>query len=81
MSRITVTIPNELMDALLEVVEAKSKTQAVIDAIKNEIKRKKRKKIIELAGKIEFTSDARMGFAAAASFWQSCYRAPKAERK
>ena len=58
MSRITITIPNELMDQLLEVVEAKSKTEAVINAIKNEIKQKKKENIKNLAGKIDFTIEA-----------------------
>lgn len=54
MSRITITIPNELIDQLLEVVEAKSKTEAVTNAIKNEIRQKKKEKIKNLAGKIDF---------------------------
>ncbi len=58
MSRITITIPNELIDELLEVVDAKSRTEAVINAIKNEIKQKKKQKIRDLAGKIEFDMDA-----------------------
>jgi metal-responsive CopG/Arc/MetJ family transcriptional regulator len=59
MSRITITIPNDLMDELLEVVEAKSKTEAVMNAIKNQIKQKKKQKIMDLVGKIDFSSDAR----------------------
>jgi metal-responsive CopG/Arc/MetJ family transcriptional regulator len=58
MSRITITIPNELVDELLAVVEAKSKTEAVTNAIKNEIKQRKKDKIKNLAGKIDFTSEA-----------------------
>jgi metal-responsive CopG/Arc/MetJ family transcriptional regulator len=58
MSRITITLPNELIDELLEVGEAKSKTAAVTNAIKNEIKHKKKEKIANLAGKIEFTKGA-----------------------
>ncbi len=58
MSRITITIPNELIDELLAVVPAKSKTEAVKNAIKNEIKQKKKEKIKALAGKIEFTLEA-----------------------
>jgi hypothetical protein len=42
MSRIT--IPNELIDELLVVVDAKSKSEAVINAIKNEINQKKKEK-------------------------------------
>jgi metal-responsive CopG/Arc/MetJ family transcriptional regulator len=58
MSRITITIPNELIDELLEVVEAKSKTEAVKNAIKNEIKQKKKEKIKSMAGKMHFTIEA-----------------------
>ena len=58
MSRITITIPNELIDQLLEVVEAKSRTEAVINAIKNEIKQRKKEKIKNQAGKMDFTIEA-----------------------
>jgi metal-responsive CopG/Arc/MetJ family transcriptional regulator len=58
MSRITITIPNELIDELLTVAEAKSKTQAVINAIKNEIVQKKKKNIKKMAGKINFVIGA-----------------------
>jgi metal-responsive CopG/Arc/MetJ family transcriptional regulator len=58
MSRITITIPNELIDELMAVVEAKSKTEAVKNAIKNEIKQKKKDKIKSLAGKIYFKLEA-----------------------
>jgi hypothetical protein len=54
MSRITITIPNELIDELLGVAEARSKTAAVINAIKNEIKQKK---IKNLADKVDFTNE------------------------
>ena len=55
MSRITITLPNELINELMSVVKAKSKTGAVIKAIKNQIKHNKKKKIINLAGTIEFS--------------------------
>lgn len=58
MSRITITIPNELIDELLKVVEAKSKTEAVTNAIKNEIKQKKKEKIKSLAGQVDFDIEA-----------------------
>ncbi len=58
MSRITITIPNELINELMEVLEARSKTEAVINAIKNEIKYKKKEKIKNLAGKVDFTAEA-----------------------
>jgi metal-responsive CopG/Arc/MetJ family transcriptional regulator len=58
MSRITITLPNSLVDELLKEVEAKSKTEAVIKAIKNEIKAKKKNKIKNMAGKMEFIKTA-----------------------
>jgi hypothetical protein len=41
MKRTTLTLPKDLVDALLEVVAAKNKTQAVTFAIQETIKRKK----------------------------------------
>ena len=58
MSRITITISNDLIDELMSVIEAKSKTEAVIKAIKNEIKHSKKEKIKSLAGNIKFIMDA-----------------------
>ena len=55
MSRTTITLSNDLINELMSVVKAKSKTEAVIKAIKNEIKQSKKKKIINLAGTIELT--------------------------
>ena len=39
-------------------VKAKSKTEAVIKAIKDEIRAKKKKKIKSMAGKMEFITSA-----------------------
>ena len=50
MKRTTVTLPRELVEDLLEVAPAKSKTQAVITAIQDCIKRKKLETIKNLAG-------------------------------
>lgn len=58
MSRITITLPNTLLDELMAEVEAKSKTEAVIKAIKDEIRLKKKEKIKAMAGKMEFTKTA-----------------------
>ncbi|MCK5505857.1 MAG: DUF2191 domain-containing protein [Thermodesulfovibrionia bacterium] len=58
MSRITITLPNSLIDELLTVVDARSKTEAVIKAIKDEIRIKKKKKILEMAVKMEFNETA-----------------------
>jgi len=51
MKRTTVTLPGELVDELLEVTPAKNKTQAVIVAIQERIKRKKMETIKRLAGR------------------------------
>jgi len=58
MSRITITLTNSLVDELLKEVKAKSKTEAVIMAIKDEIKLRKKKRIKAMAGKMEFTKTA-----------------------
>lgn len=58
MSRISITLPNSLLDELLKVVPAKSKTEAVIKAITYEIKRKKKERIKAMAGKMEFIREA-----------------------
>ncbi len=50
MKRTTVTLPQELVDALLEVAPAKNKTQAVTAAIQERIKRKKMETLKLLAG-------------------------------
>jgi hypothetical protein len=49
MKRTTVTLPQELVVDLLEVTPAKNKTQAVIGAIQDCIKRKKMETIKRLA--------------------------------
>jgi len=58
MSRATLTLPNDLLDELMKNVSAKSKTEAVILAIRDEIKSKKIRKIKEMAGSMEFTATA-----------------------
>jgi metal-responsive CopG/Arc/MetJ family transcriptional regulator len=58
MSRATLTLPNDLLDELMKSVSAKSKTEAVILAIRDEIKSRKIKKIKEMAGSMEFTATA-----------------------
>ena len=59
MQRTTITLPGELVDELMAEVDAKSKTEAVIKAVKDEIKARKREKIIRMAGNMEFTTTAR----------------------
>jgi metal-responsive CopG/Arc/MetJ family transcriptional regulator len=58
MSRTTITIPQSLIDELMSEVKAKSKTEAVMKAIRDEIRLKKKEKIKMMAGKIEFTKSA-----------------------
>ena len=50
MKRTTVTLPRELVDELLEVTPAKNKTQAIIAAIQERIKRKKLEVLKGMAG-------------------------------
>lgn len=54
MKRTTVTLPTDLLENLISVTKAKSKSRAVIIAIEEELKRKKWQRIKESAGKLEF---------------------------
>ena len=58
MSRATITLPNDLLAELMEAVSAKSKTDAVIQAIKHEIRMRKIEKIQKMAGEMEFVMTA-----------------------
>jgi metal-responsive CopG/Arc/MetJ family transcriptional regulator len=58
MSRATITLPNDLLAELMSLVSARSKTEAVIMAIKEGIRLKKLEKIRTMAGKMEFTATA-----------------------
>lgn len=58
MSRTTITLPGQLVDELMTEVKAKSKTAAVIKAITDEIRTRKKEKIKAMAGKMEFTATA-----------------------
>jgi len=58
MSRATITLPNDLLAELMETVDAKSKTDAVIKAIKHEIRMGKIEKIKKMAGEMEFVKTA-----------------------
>jgi metal-responsive CopG/Arc/MetJ family transcriptional regulator len=58
MSRATITLPSELLDELMRVVTAKSKTEAAVIAIKEEIRLKNLEKIKGMAGAMEFVSTA-----------------------
>lgn len=58
MARTTITLPADLVDELLAEVKAKSKTEAVMTAIRDEIKLKKRARIKAMAGRMEFVGTA-----------------------
>ena len=58
MSRTTITIPTALIDELMPLVHAKTKTEAAIIALKEEVRRKKIERIKAAAGTIEFTMTA-----------------------
>jgi Arc/MetJ family transcription regulator len=58
MSRATITLPNDLLAELMETVDAKSKTDAVIKAIRHEIRMRKVEKIKKMAGEMEFVKTA-----------------------
>lgn len=58
MSRTSITLPSTLLEELMSEVKAKSKTDAVITAIRDEIRMKKQERIKAVAGNMEFTMSA-----------------------
>jgi hypothetical protein len=58
MARATVTLPQDLLNELLSLVDAKSKTEAVITAVKDEIRLRRAARIKAMAGRMEFTAGA-----------------------
>ena len=58
MSRTTITLPKSLLEELMSELEAKTKTEAVVKAIKDEIRLKKMEKIKAMAGKMKFVKSA-----------------------
>lgn len=58
MTRTSITLPGDLVNELMAEVRAKSKTEAVIKAIRDEIRARKKEKIKSMAGKMEFTKSA-----------------------
>lgn len=58
MSRATVTLPQDLLTELVALVGARSKTEAVITAVKDEIRQRKLGRIKAMAGKMEFAATA-----------------------
>lgn len=58
MSRATITLDNDLLDELMKTVAAKSKTEAVVIAVKETIRLQKLERIKRMAGKMEFVASA-----------------------
>ena len=58
MSRATVTLPQDLLTELMALLGARSKTEAVGTAVKDEIRQRKLSRIKAMAGKMEFTGTA-----------------------
>ena len=58
MQRTTITLPADLVNELVEAVSAKSKTDAVITAIQDELRLRKKQRIKNLVGKGNFTRSA-----------------------
>ena len=58
MTRTTITLPGDLIDELMAEVKAKSKTEAVIKAVRDEIRARKKERIRGMAGKMEFSKSA-----------------------
>lgn len=58
MARTTITLPSDLLDELMSEIKSKSKTDAVITAIRDEIRMKKQERIKAVAGSMEFTTSA-----------------------
>ncbi len=58
MARTTVTLPYDLIVELMSLLKARSKTEAVMTAVKDEIRLRKAARIKAMAGKMEFTATA-----------------------
>lgn len=58
MQRTSITLPLDLVQELMSAVNAKNKTEAVILAVRDEIRKKKKEQLKALAGKIEFSMSA-----------------------
>jgi len=58
--RTTINIKDELMDAIMALTKAKTKTKAVEISIREYIERKSIEELISLSGKIDIDSDWQM---------------------
>ena len=58
MPRTTITLPQDLVNELMSILPARSKTEAVIIAIRDEIRLRKAARIKAMAGSMEFIDSA-----------------------
>ena len=58
MARTTITLPSELLEDLKDMLGARSKTEAVLTAIKDKIRAQKLDNIKKMSGKLEFVKTA-----------------------
>ena len=58
MVRTTITLPNDLLEELVAELKAKSKTAAVLTAVKDEIRMRKQQRIADMAGRMTFEKSA-----------------------
>lgn len=58
MQRTTITLPQDLVRELMTVVNARNKTEAVILAVRDEIRARKKERIKSLTGKMDFDLSA-----------------------
>ncbi len=78
MQRETITLPSDLISELVDVTQARTKTEAVLSAIKDKIRMKQLENIKSMAGTLEFAKtaeelrhgDGRTGLCSAEDFWR-----------
>lgn len=58
MTRTTLTLPYDLVNELMTLIDTRSKTEAVVTAIKDEIRLRKLEQIKSMAGRVEFFASA-----------------------
>lgn len=58
MNRTTLTLPFDIVSELMSLMGCRSKTEAVVTAIRDEIKKQKLEQIKSMAGKIDFIIEA-----------------------
>ena len=58
MARATVTLPQDMLYELMTLVGARTKTEAVMTAVKDEIRLRRAARIKNLAGAMEFSMEA-----------------------